>query len=81
LCLIFTSTLSWSEYLFALVLLPSSPNQTIPIGVPNARSNDDVFIWGSLMAAALLGSLPVVLVCAFFMRYFVSGMMVGAVKG
>jgi len=78
---IFTFTLSWSEYLYALVLLPSSTNQTIPIGVPNALSSGDVFVWGSLMAAALLGSLPVVLVYAFFMRYFVSGMMVGAVKG
>ncbi len=78
---IFTFTLSWSEFLYALVLLPSSTNQTIPIGVPNALSSGDVFIWGSLMAAALLGSLPVVLVYAFFMRYFVSGMMVGAVKG
>ncbi|MEM6281539.1 MAG: carbohydrate ABC transporter permease [Chloroflexota bacterium] len=78
---IFTFTLSWSEFLYALVLMPSSANQTIPIGVPNALSSGDVFIWGSLMAAALLGSLPVVLVYAFFMRYFVSGMMVGAVKG
>ena len=78
---IFTFTLSWSEYLYALVLVPSSAAQTIPVGVPNALSSGDVFIWGSLMGAALLGSLPVVLVYAFFMRFFVSGMMAGAVKG
>lgn len=78
---IFTFTLSWSEYLYALVLVPSVEAQTIPVGVPNALSSGDVFIWGSLMGAALLGSLPVVLVYAFFMRYFVSGMMAGAVKG
>lgn len=78
---IFTFTLSWSEYLYALVLVPSVEAQTIPIGVPNALSSGDVFVWGSLMGAALLGSLPVVLVYAFFMRYFVSGMMAGAVKG
>ncbi len=78
---IFTFTLSWSEYLYALVLLPSSGGQTIPVGVPNALSSGDVFAWGSLMAAALLGSLPVVVIYSFFMRYFVSGMMVGAVKG
>ncbi len=78
---IFTFTLSWSEYLYSLVLLPSSSSQTIPVGVPNALSSGDVFIWGSLMAAALIGSLPVVLVYAFFMKYFVSGMMAGAVKG
>ncbi|MEO1164714.1 MAG: carbohydrate ABC transporter permease [Chloroflexota bacterium] len=78
---IFTFTLSWSEYLYALVLVPSSNMQTIPVGVPNALSSGDVFVWGSMMAAALVGSLPVVLVYGFFMRYFVSGMMVGAVKG
>lgn len=78
---IFTFTLSWSEYLYSLVLIPSSASQTIPVGVPNALSSGDVFIWGSLMAAALIGSLPVVLVYAFFMNYFVSGMLAGAVKG
>jgi len=78
---IFTFTLSWSEYLYSLVLIPSSASQTIPVGVPNALSSGDVFIWGSIMAAALIGSLPVVFVYAFFMKYFVSGMMAGAVKG
>lgn len=78
---IFTFTLSWSEYLYALVLVPSMESQTIPVGVPNALSSGDIFIWGSLMGAALLGSLPVVLIYALFMRFFVSGMMAGAVKG
>lgn len=78
---IFTFTLSWSEYLYALVLLPNEDNWTIPVGVPNALSSGDQFIWGSIMAAALLGALPVVLIYTFFMRYFVSGMLGGAVKG
>ena len=78
---IFTFTLSWSEYLYALVLLPTDDNWTIPLGVPNALSSGDQFIWGSIMAAALLGALPVVVIYAFFMKYFVSGMTVGAVKG
>ena len=76
-----TFTLSWSEYLYALVLASKDTLQTIPVGVPNAAISGDVFNWGGLMAAALVGSLPVVLVYAFFMRYFVSGMTVGAVKG
>jgi multiple sugar transport system permease protein len=78
---IFTFTLSWSEYLYALVLVPSANVQTVPVGVPNALSAGDVFIWGSLMGVAFLGSLPVVIVYTLFMRYFVSGMMAGAVKG
>lgn len=78
---IFTFTLSWSEYLYALVLVPETMQQTIPVGVPNSLTSGDVSKWGSLMSAALLGSLPVVLVYALFMRYFVSGMTTGAVKG
>lgn len=78
---IFTFTLSWSEYLYALVLVPETMQQTIPVGVPNTLTSGDVSKWGSLMAAALLGSLPVVLVYGFFMRFFVRGMTAGAVKG
>lgn len=78
---IFTFTLSWSEYLYALVLVPSLSAQTLPVGVPNALALGDVFFWGSIMGAALLGSLPVVIVYALFMRSFVEGMTAGAVKG
>lgn len=78
---IFTFTLSWSEYLYALVLVPQTAQQTIPVGVPNSLTSGDVSKWGALMSAALLGSLPVVLIYAMFMRFFVSGMTVGAVKG
>lgn len=78
---IFTFTLSWSEYLYALVLVPETAQQTIPVGVPNSLTSGDISKWGSLMAAALIGSLPVVLIYAMFMRFFVSGMTVGAVKG
>lgn len=78
---IFTFTLSWSEYLYALVLVPQTFQQTIPVGVPNSLTSGDVSKWGSLMSAALLGSLPVVLVYGMFMRFFVRGMTVGAVKG
>lgn len=39
----------------------------------------DVFEWGSLMAGALLGSLPVVILYSFFVDYYVSSM-TGAVK-
>jgi multiple sugar transport system permease protein len=40
----------------------------------------DVFFWGSLMAGALFGSIPVAFVYSFFVENYVSGM-TGAVKG
>jgi multiple sugar transport system permease protein len=77
---IFAFTLSWNEFLYALVFIHSPVNKTIPVGVTSELIKGDVFFWGSLMAGALLGSVPVAVVYSFFVEYYVSGM-TGAVKG
>jgi multiple sugar transport system permease protein len=77
---IFAFTLSWNEFLYALVFIHSPENKTIPVGVTSELIKGDVFFWGSLMAGALLGSVPVAIVYSFFVEYYVSGM-TGAVKG
>jgi multiple sugar transport system permease protein len=77
---IFAFTLSWNEFLYALVFISSPINKTIPVGVTSELIKGDVFFWGSLMAGALLGSVPVAVVYSFFVEYYVSGM-TGAVKG
>jgi multiple sugar transport system permease protein len=78
---IFSFTLSWNEYIYALVFLGDAKLKTIPLGVVSELIRGDVFFWGSLMAGALLGSLPVALLYSFFVEYFVAGMTAGAVKG
>jgi ABC-type glycerol-3-phosphate transport system permease component len=78
---IFAFTLSWNEYIYALVFLTSSANRTIPVGVVNELIRGDVYFWGTLMAGALLGSVPVALVYSFFVDNYVSGLTAGAVKG
>jgi len=78
---IFAFTLSWNEFLYALTFIQSEASKTLPVGVVEQLVMGDVFFWGPLMAAALLGSLPVVIVYMFFQRYFVAGMTAGAVKG
>ena len=40
----------------------------------------DVFYWGQLMAAALLGSIPVAIVYSFFVEHYVAGLTAGSVK-
>jgi multiple sugar transport system permease protein len=40
----------------------------------------DVYYWGSLMAGALLGSIPIAMVYSFFLDYYVSGLTAGAIK-
>jgi multiple sugar transport system permease protein len=76
---IFAFTLSWNEFIYALTFISSSENKTVPVAVITELVEGDVYHWGSLMAGALLGSLPVAVLYSFFVEYYVSGM-TGAVK-
>ena len=76
---IFAFTLSWNEFIYALTFVSSSEVKTVPVGVVTELVEGDVYHWGSLMAGALLGSLPVAVLYSFFVEYYVSGM-TGAVK-
>ncbi len=76
---IFAFTLSWNEFSYALTFISSSEVKTVPVGVVTELVEGDVYHWGSLMAGALFGSLPVALLYSFFVEYYVSGM-TGAVK-
>jgi multiple sugar transport system permease protein len=76
---IFAFTLSWNEFIYALTFVSSSEVKTVPVGVVTELVEGDVYHWGSLMAGALLGSLPVAILYSFFVEYYVSGM-TGAVK-
>ncbi len=76
---IFAFTLSWNEFIYALTFIQSSENKTIAVGVLTELVRSDVYEWGALMAGALIGSLPVVLLYSFFVEYYVSSM-TGAVK-
>jgi len=77
---IFAFTLSWNEFLYALVFLSSPQQKTVPVGVVSELIRGDVFFWGPLMAGALLGSVPVALIYSFFVEHYVAGL-TGAVKG
>jgi multiple sugar transport system permease protein len=77
----FAFTLSWNEFLYALIFMNDSLAKTIPVGVTQEFIKGDEFFWGVLMAGALLGSVPVALLYSFFVDHFVSGMTAGAVKG
>jgi multiple sugar transport system permease protein len=76
---IFAFTLSWNEFIYALTFISSSEVKTVPVGVVTELVEGDVYHWGSLMAGALFGSLPVAALYSFFVEYYVSGL-TGAVK-
>jgi len=76
---IFAFTLSWNEFIYALTFVSSSEVKTVPVGVLTELVEGDVYHWGSLMAGALLGSLPVAILYSFFVEHYVS-VLTGAVK-
>ena len=76
---IFAFTLSWNEFIYALTFISSSEVKTVPVGVVTELVEGDVYHLGSLMAGALMGSLPVAVLYSFFVEYYVSGL-TGAVK-
>ncbi|MEP7200554.1 MAG: carbohydrate ABC transporter permease [Chloroflexota bacterium] len=77
---IFGFTNSWNEFLFAAVMVQRTELRTIPVGLYSFQVGD-VLLWGQLMAAALIATLPVVVLFMFVQRYVVQGLTVGSVKG
>lgn len=78
---LFAFTLSWNEFVYALTLAQTESIKTLPVGIVSQLVLADVYFWQSLMAAALLGSIPIAFIYAFFLEYYVKGMTAGAVKG
>jgi len=76
---IFSLTLCWNEFIYALTFINSVQNKTAPVAIVNEFVDGDIYRWGSLMAGALVGSLPLVILYSFFVEYYVSAM-TGAVK-
>ncbi|GAC1489125.1 MAG: hypothetical protein NVS1B1_06130 [Candidatus Limnocylindrales bacterium] len=68
------------EFVYALTFVSSSDQKTVTLGVVTDLVRGDVFFWGSLMAGALLVSIPVAIVYNFFMDTFVRGITGGALK-
>jgi multiple sugar transport system permease protein len=78
--ILFAFTLSWNEFIYALTFTSSSDQFTASVGITSELIRGDIYYWGSLMAGAVLGSVPIVIIYVFFLDYYVSGLTAGAVK-
>jgi multiple sugar transport system permease protein len=76
---IFCLTLCWNEFIYALTFINTVSKKTVPVAILSAFTDGDQYRWGSLMAGALVGALPLVVLYAFFVEHYVSAM-TGAVK-
>jgi multiple sugar transport system permease protein len=77
---IFAFTLSWNEFLYALIFIQDETMTTVPVGL-NLLIYGDVFHWGQLMAASVITTVPVVALYMFIHRWMVEGLAAGSVKG
>jgi multiple sugar transport system permease protein len=78
---VFSATLSASEFIYALAFVSRTSQKTISVGVPTELVRGDVFFWQSLQAATILVAVPIALVFNAFLKRFVAGFTMGAVKG
>ena len=76
---IFSFTLAWNEFLLALVITMDQSTMTVPIKLSMMVAGDQ-YIWGQLMAGAVLASIPVGILYFIGQRFVVQGLAAGAVK-
>ncbi|OLN30988.1 carbohydrate ABC transporter permease [Desulfosporosinus metallidurans] len=76
---IFSFVFSWNNFMFSLVL-SGQKTKTLPIAVFSFLSYSSIN-WGGLMAAAVVITLPVLILALFAQKYIISGLTAGAVKG
>lgn len=76
---IYSAVLTWSEFLFARTFMTKPEFWTITVGI-QSLIGEHVVLWGEIMAAAVIGILPILILFIFMQKYIVSGMTSGAVK-
>lgn len=77
---IFTFINSWNDYFTQLIMLTSSANYTISVGIATLQGESSTD-FGILMAGAALAAVPIITVFLIFQKYFTQGITMGAVKG
>ena len=77
---IFSFTLAWNEFLLALVFTVDQRTMTVPIRLSMMVVGDQ-YIWGQLMAGAVLASVPIAILYFLGQRFVVQGLAAGSVKG
>ena len=78
---IFAFTVSWAQFLYPLAFTTSTDQLVLPVGIITTLIRGDVYTWAQIMAGALLGAAPPLIIYAFLMDYYIAGLTAGATKG
>jgi multiple sugar transport system permease protein len=72
---------SWNEFIAALIFMNREYSFTVPILLVSVRTGDHGAVdWGSLQASVIVSIIPCLLVYLALQRYYISGLLSGAVK-
>lgn len=77
---IFSFSLVFNEFIYALTFISTSETRTISSAVPIELIRGDVFYWGALMAATLIPAVPLALLYNAFLNRFIAGFTGGAFR-
>jgi len=73
---------AWNEFLFALTFVLDTSERTGPVSISLISGPDPMEVpWGSIMAASVIVTVPLIILVLAFQRKIVSGLTAGAVKG
>jgi multiple sugar transport system permease protein len=77
---IFSFSLVVNEFIYAITFISSSHQRTLSAGVPTDLIRGDLVLWGSIMAAILIPSIPLALLYNMFLDRFIAGFTGGAFR-
>ena len=77
----FSFVSSWNEFFFALVLLQSPDNYTLPITLKMFIGGEGKVALGPLAAGSVLAAIPSIVFFSFMQKKLTGGLLSGAVKG
>ncbi len=73
---------AWNEFLFALTFTSSETTRTVPVAIALlSGATQHETPWGTIMAASVLVTVPLIVLVLIFQRKIVSGLTAGGVKG
>ena len=73
---------AWNEFLFALTFTSSNDQRTVPVAIALLSGSSQFEIpWGTIMAASVIVTVPLVILVLIFQRRIISGLTAGGVKG
>jgi multiple sugar transport system permease protein len=78
---IYTFLNAWDDYLMALIIMQDQEMKTLTIGIAETFLGEYAYNYGGMMAFAVVGSAPIVIMFIFLQKYMITGLTAGAVKG